>query len=573
MHFQLPSNLQQELLAYDPKLKALVKDNQPKKATKKAKYPLGNIPHLIPHHIIRESTQQEAIDYINSQLAPGRFRLFTKLVDVATPQARTVPIAIIYHFEQCWYAAWLPQAGEDYVYGYGYAFKNTAAASKVVPHSIWNSKEQCTEHQIGRGVQTFTYSETVTKQDIIAGATGADARKWRAMGVASYYQKAREINETINTFETQLMSTIPSWSDSRSIFDRIKCTNIVDALEIGTFFSSVIEDKTKFHLTVNSLIEHAKLLEKKNTALSSYSILIDIEHIITTPAISNKLQAMLNRSTNEYNNPDNTQRKAIKYGYKEFEQTCNSIYFINKIWPDCPLDHYRTYFDQLRTVNLNHLRRSDALITWLRQYMTVASFFNMMSKHVEQAKNDNSRLSPYSDNDYIVYSWFEMNDTFSMIMRVLENGNQLEPPKRWRMPDFHDYVQAEAWKVTNHNESLHQDLFPQPIKVNVGDSDWTFFQPVDTHQLAQWGQAVRNCVGSASRYAEDIKKRKHFIVLCMIDGKPTFTIQLDVSMGVMNVVQIAGVANQRLDDEQREQYSQAFKQALQSREKQLASDS
>jgi len=160
-----------------------------------------------------------------------------------------------------------------------------------------------------------------------------------------------------------------------------------------------------------------------------------------------------------------------------------------------------------------------------------------------------------------------------MIMRVLENGKELEAPKRWRMPDFHDYVQAEAWKVANRKEALYQDLFPQPIKVNVSGSDWTFFQPVDTHQLAQWGQAVRNCVGSSSRYAEDIKKRKHFIVLCMIDGKPTFTIQLDVSMGVMNVVQIAGVANQRLDDEQREQYSQAFKQALQSREKELSSKS
>jgi len=69
------------------------------------------------------------------------------------------------------------------------------------------------------------------------------------------------------------------------------------------------------------------------------------------------------------------------------------------------------------------------------------------------------------------------------------------------------------------------------------------------------------------------ERAKHFIVLCMIDGKPTFTIQLDVSMGVMNVVQIAGVANQRLSVDQHEQYSTAFKEALQSREKQLASDS
>ena len=570
MQFALPSNLQQELLAYDPKLKALAKQQENKKPAKKAKYPLGNIPHLIPEDIVRSSYQQDAIDYINSQLAPGRFRLFTKLVDVATSQARTVPIAVIYHFEQCWYAAWLPQKGEDYVYGYAYAFKNTSATAKAAPRQIWNSKDQCTEHTIGRGAQLFTYSTTVTKQDII---NGNDGRSWRAMGVASYYQKSRDIHEAMISFEQAVMQTVPTWSDSRGIFDRLRCNNIVDALDMPTFFSSVIEDKTKFHLTVNGLIEHCKELERKNKQSTMFSTLVDIANIISTPAICNKLQAMLNRSTNEYNNPDNTRRKDIQYGYKEFEQTCNSIYFINRIWPDCPVDHYRTYFDQLRTVNLNHLRCNEQLITWLRKHMNVSSFFNMMVKHAQQAKQDNRRLSIFGDHDYLVYTWFEMNDTFSMIMRVLDHDKELDAPKRWRMPDFHDYVQAEAWKVTTRKEALHQDLFPQPIKVNVSGSDWTFFQPVDTHQLAQWGQAVRNCVGSAGRYADDIKKRKHFIVLCMIDGKPTFTIQLDVSMGVMNVVQIAGVANQRLSVDQHEQYSTAFKQALQSREAELSSKS
>jgi hypothetical protein len=282
---------------------------------------------------------------------------------------------------------------------------------------------------------------------------------------------------------------------------------------------------------------------------------------------------MLDRSVEQYNNVDNELRKAIKYGYKEFEQTTNSIYFINRVWPDCPLDHYRTYLDELRTVNLNHLRTNDSLITWLREHMPVTSFFNMMSKHVEQAEQENRRLSTFSDHDYVIYAWFEMNDTFSMIMRILDEGKTIDPPKRWRMPDFHDYVQAEAWKITNKKEVLHQDLFPVPVKVDMGDSDWTFLQPMDTHQLAQWGQAVRNCVGSASRYAEDIKKRKHFIVLCMIDGKPTFTIQLDVSMGVMYVIQISGVGNQRLDQPQTEQYANAFKQALQSRENELSSKS
>ena len=570
MHFQLPSNLQQELLAYDPKLKALVKDNQPKKATKKAKYPLGNIPHLIPENVVRSGLQQDAIDRINGELAPGRFHTFTKVVDVATPQARTVPFAIIYHFEQCWYAAWLPQRGEDYLYGYAYAFKNTAAAAKVVPRHIWNSKDKCVEHQIGRGVQIFTYSAMIAKEHIV---NGNDSRNWRAMGIASYYQKAREITAAINAFEQELMSTIPSWSDSRGIFDRLKCNNLIDALEMPAFFIKPVPDKTKYQLTVDNLIETCKSLNNDRSYSCYNTCLTNTEAIITTPYIKKQLQAMLDRSTTEYNNPENKQRKAIKYGFKEFEQTCNSIEFVNRVWPDCPVDYYRTHFNELRTVNLIHLRRSDALIAWLREHMNVSSFFNMMSKYVEQAKTENSRFSPYSDHDYVIYSWYEMNDTFSMIMRILEHGKTLEPPKRWRMPDFHDYIQAEAWKIQYPNEKLHQDLFPEPVKVNVGDSDWTFLQPINTHQLAQWGQAVRNCVGSASQYAENIKKRKHFIVLCMIDGKPTFTIQLDVFMGVMNVKQIAGVANQRLDDDQREQYSQAFKQALQSREKQLSSGS
>lgn len=568
MHFQLPSHLQQELLAYDPQLKALAREQQPKKATKKAKYPLGNIPHLIPETVVRASLQQDAIDRINGELAPRRFNVFVRVADVATPQARTVPFAIIYHFEQCWYAAWLPQRGEDYLYGYAYAFKNTAAAAKVVPSHIWNSKDKCTEHQVGRGVQIFTYSATVTKQDIIAGA---DGRKWRAMGIASYYQKAREINQAINAFEQELMATIPTWNDSRSIFDRLKCTNVLDALEVPVYFTKHVEDKNSFKLTVDSLIELSCKSDGDDIYPYMHSTLTPIKDIITTPWIKKQLQSELDRSTEEWNNPGNQLRKSIKYGYNAFQHICNSIYFINQIWPDCPIDHYRTYYEELRHVNLGNLRHNDEMINWLREHMPVTSLFNILCKFHESETN--GRVSSLSDHDYPIKSFWELNDTFSMIMRVLEDGKTLEPPKRWRMPDFHDYVQAEAWKVTNKNESLHQDLFPVPVKVSMDGSEWTFIQPIDTHQLAQWGQAVRNCVGSASQYAENIKKRKHFIVLCMIDGKPTFTIQLDVSMGVMNVKQIAGVGNQRLDDEQREQYSQAFKQALQSRESELSSKS
>ena len=200
--------------------------------------------------------------------------------------------------------------------------------------------------------------------------------------------------------------------------------------------------------------------------------------------------------------------------------------------------------------------------------MPVASMFTMMRKYLDQQD-----LNRWIDKEvgYSRQSFYELNDTFSMALRILSNDKELAPPKRWRIAEFHDHVQAESWKIQNPKEVLRQDLFPEPIRVDRGDEHWSFFQPVDTHQLAMWGQAVRNCVGSASHYAEDIKKRKHFIVLCMIDGKPMFTIQLVVDMGMMSVKQIAGVANQRLTEEQREAYTEAFHEALRLREKQLES--
>ena len=109
---------------------------------------------------------------------------------------------------------------------------------------------------------------------------------------------------------------------------------------------------------------------------------------------------------------------------------------------------------------------------------------------------------------------------------------------------------------------MPQDLFPAPVKVEHLGSTWTFFQPRDIHQLGQWGQAVRNCVGNASNYREGVKKKTHFIVLAMIDQRPRFTIQAKVSNGVLNVDQIADIGNRRLDDNERASYELTFAKAL-----------
>jgi hypothetical protein len=576
MQFQLPSNLQTELLAYDPTLKVLAKQAK-QTTTKKAKYPLGNIPHLIPHNVVRESDQQAAIDEINQQKAPDRYKVFTTPVDVATPQARLKVIAILYHYEQVWYAAWLPskQQADQYVYGHAYAFKNTSAAAKGTPHHIWNSKDKCIIHDIGRGSQLFTYSMNITRDDIITNdSTGWRSYQWQASNL--HCQKGRNIIDRVtNQFEKSLRENIPTWSDSRGIFDRIRCNNIFDAADMPPLMSKFC-DQTE-GMTVDNLINAAtkfNVNDNNGCVSATYSTINRIVHIISKPAIKKLLQSELDRCTTAYNNPDNAERKPITQGFRTFIQVIDSIDWINNIWPDCPLDHYQTYYNELRYIKLSQIRThsfadaSNEFIEWLRQHMPVASLFTMLRKNLEQI---DMRWTD-SEVGYARTGFHELNDTFSMAIRILGHGKELAPPKRWRINEFHDYVQAESWKIQNPNESLRQDLFPEPIRVTRNGETWSFFQPVDTHQLAMWGQAVRNCVGSASHYADDIKKRKHFIVLCMIDGKPTFTIQLVVDMGLMSVKQISGVANQRLTEEQREAYTEAFRQVLQEREKQLAAN-
>jgi hypothetical protein len=577
MQFQLPSNLQTELLAYDPTLKVLAQKAKPT-TTKKSKYPLGNIPHLIPHNVVREADQQAAIDHINQQKAPDRYRVFTTPVDVATPQARLKVIAILYHYEQVWYAAWLPpkQQADEYVYGHAYAFKNTAAAAKTAPHHIWTSKDKCIEHEGTRGVQIFTYSMNITEEDIKAkDEYGFLSYQWRASNL--YCQKGYQIRDNaVEAFEKSLRENIPTWEDSRGLFDRIRCKNIFDAIELPRQMAEFIDPKHGF--TVDALVAAAEEFNVRATMTSStYCALTSIAHIITKPAIKKLLQANLDQCMTRYNDPDNHHQKPIRQAWSTFLQVINTIDWINNIWPDCPLDYYQTYYNELLSIKLHQVRvrsidaNEDILISWLREHMPVASLFKMMRKHVEE--NDTAdRLHIWTDSDvgYARYSFPHLNDTFSMAIRILKHKGELTPPKRWRINEFHDYVQAESWKIQNPNESLRQDLFPEPIRVTRNGETWSFFQPVDTHQLAMWGQAVRNCVGSASHYADDIKKRKHFIVLCMIDGKPTFTIQLVVDMGLMSVKQIAGVANQRLTEDQREAYTEAFREVLQQREKQLA---
>jgi len=584
MQFRLPTQLQQELLAYDPTLKALAKQQKViNSKTKKATHPLGKPNQLIPTEVLPVSLYNDAIDNINLQAAPDRYQLFTRIVEGAV-----TPYAILYHFEQVWYAAWLPpkHQKDQYIYGYSFAFKDNASAHKMLPHRVRkhlyvDNPNKLSTYQLGR-VQYFTFNKLVTRQDII---DGYDAKNWNIPGAQAYYKKSGNLCQQVKAFEDQLFNTIPMWSDSQSTFARLRAINPASVIftngyhygqECRTFWQQ--HDITKAVISYDllfKLITH--YAHDSGYDGDIYRQLNKMLHIIATPFFKKWIQARCDQVNAMFNDTSNQYLKCIRGPWAQIHVLFNAIAFVYDVWPECPIDYYQTYIVQLLSFKST---RQGTIITqaWLNKHMPVASFFSILEKEYEREIN-NTHTRYYYDSDLQCPRFYYSNwsDTVSMLDTILaHNACATEPltldvPKRWRLMEFHDHVQSVAWKVKNKNESLPQDLFPEPVKLELGSSRWTFFQPVDTHQLAAWGQAVRNCVGSASGYADGVRKKKHFIVLCMIDSKPMFTIQLEVNMGMMSVKQIAGIGNARLTDEERELYTTAFSKALTQRESALAS--
>jgi hypothetical protein len=578
MQFSLPTNLQAELVAYDPQLKALAKTNKTTN-TKKAKYPLGNPNDIIPTDVIAQSLLQDAIDNINGVPAARRFQEFTRIETVIEDNLTTrkpVIKALLYHYEQCWYAVWLPPKGKEseYVYGFSYAYRDNATAWKTIPYLVKELKEQTTYKMYGRS-SFGVYTQLVTTEDIKNGNT---KRNWNPANAARYYRKANDIAEAIQKFEAQLKTTIPTWEDTRGMFDRLQIKCIAQVLFPDKDLKSYLKTDAydKWLPSVDNIINMIKTSTEQDYLLSyNQHLYKNVLHIIDTPFFRKWIQSKCSESIERYQDPHTNKMCLIEQPFNQLVYLFERITYIYSIWPDCPLDYYQNNLDVLMGTDLEINRTSGTKATqWLGKHMPVASFFTMLNKWYEattaEANSSEKHWAYKSTVGLHVYRFRDLSDTLSMLNQVLVH-QELEPPKRWRISEFHDHVQAEAWKIKNPNFSLHQDLFPVPIKVQYQDQQWTFFQPIDTHQLAQWGQAVRNCVGNASSYADGVKKKQHFIVLCMIDNKPQFTVQLKVSMGMMTVDQIAGISNAKLTEEQRESYTQVFGQALQQREKMLVS--
>ena len=590
MQFQLPVNLRQEVIKYDPTLKKLETETT-KTQRKKPAYPLGNVISLglIPEDIVKLSDQQLAIDTMNKASVDSRFHAFHKVTGEV--------FAVIYHMKHFWVAVWMPRKKDDeeYWYGISVAFKDNATARKQFTGKLFHNARYSGHNsalipdishmrsvRVGRTDWCVT-TQFITQEHINDGYTRT---YWFDVDnnhhVKSYGNNTGATHSVLNVFDKQLKTRIPIWEDTRYVWNEWARTTpegntIAYCLRnLRTGFIGTDEEqqqKLGFEHTTNWYIERFT----KSTCFPRVS-----KDLLNSKWFRNKVNMMCTKTSAAFNSadPNNASVKPICQPLAElikFVESANDLY---KLYPDINDDLVKSRYDLLVETEFR-VNQKDLALLWIQNNLSHDSFLNMLAKfHEYKQREAEEETSDYRRNwnmhDWTgLYSffWRDFDDILSMLNQVLTYNNakqdaskQLNPqPKRWRFQEWHDHLMAETWKIQNPNHDLPQKLFPQPISTD----GHTFFQPIDTHQLAHWGRAAHNCVGS-SNYVEGIKKYKFMIVLCMIDGKPRYTVQLKVDNGMMHVSQIADVGNRRLDDHERSCVEDAFKEALQQRESELS---
>jgi hypothetical protein len=596
MQFKVPEALHSVLTQYDSVLKQqakLKKVTDPTKKTTKPKHPHGNVNFLVPADVLSPEELQTTIDHINTQPVEHRHYLFNR-PDTYTGDHASV--CLIYHYESMWLAAWLPPKKDQgkYVYGLSIAYKNNVTTTS----KLWGTYLVTTKTQnnplsiINLGtVQYPKVNRTeylhctvyVTKELIKRIANSSKYvlssghpifSGWKLPNVNSWSKKTCHLYPTIEEFQKELCKTIPN-IESEHPFSLITAKNFGTFIAERTEYSltgNMREWCEKHELTFDTLLEY--ILDQYNNYLPEHIKPIALKHF-NSPAIKAELAkhyALANHWF-ESSTAGSSMKNAdsITNPIEDIFRICQMIIIVTSIWNDVPVDYFRSRLDDFILIrdpqNFFQVNRWQEYkiqrhLQWLADNMQVKTFFNMFDKMVQEHKQEQAELS-YPIKYINVRTWI---DTINMLIRLVDHStaNALpapERPKRWRLMEWHDQLASDHWKIKTPNEVLPQDLFPQPININNNGIKLTFFQPMDIHQLAEWGQAVRNCVGSAG-YADGVKKHKHFIVLGMIDNHPFFTIQLDMHNGYMNVKQIVGLSNARLSDQERSLYEESFKQAL-----------
>ena len=606
MKFNLPDNIQQQVIQYDATAKkqaavmaAIDKANKPKSKAKLNS--CGRPSNMIPSDIVTNRDWEEALDHINlTPVKEGKVRLFTKPVFGGQPQVK----AFVYFYKQLWVAGWLPRKQNDgYFYGLTWAYKDNKTAYKYcaepfipLPNSLGNSLYHGDDGledsdkwmpRVQQGRVAWRRKTIVFDKHLID--EGYTSSYWRCVSdtkhnITNWRSNSIRIHNALREFENQLAQAIPTfkgrWAHRNHMFQRASSSqNTLEYIlsqwgprPCWMYGNDTYQNNVDWNIAkISDRWKQPQHVEIWNAPwfrklLLGYMRKTETAHIQQS-------------QEHEYDLDE------VCKPFAQFEYILKNCKYIRSKWRTCDLNYLHSRLHLLSRVNLSDCL-SDYTDRWLEENLPVESYLNMLQQKFDKLNDD---YGYHKVNDDTVGYWVmyssEFNDTFNMLEQCLthltHHPNSIElklKPKRWRLTDWHDMLMSETWKIRNPNEKLPQKLFPDLIEITAdglyeGENKnvWKIFQPRDTHALALWGQAARNCVGSG--YSKGIKKCEHMIILIMVDNQPKYTIQTRFDQGSMTVSQITKVENGRqkwkIDDEEREHVESILNQALNIRSRQL----
>lgn len=507
LNFTIPKELYKQIGEYD-----LAKPKKFKSVPANVKpiFPKAGIPEqLIPEEIYPKDLLLNAISTLNNTQNDSYLRTITFTHN-------NKEIAITKQSNKYWSAIWFEREGDEVIFNYSIALRDlksykTGSSAKLF-QKLEINEEDFTKVTHNKKAYLY-YHKQVTKQDLID-------RKYNSKHLIFNQYNADPFYET---FKHKLRKVINIWENT-GVFCAYN--------ESLASFLGIWDQRDNFSWvpTFEWVMENKSLPER-------------IKEKFNTPFFRKKICPILQRIIDNYNSSDfNCKDAELKFNYLEVFSWIDTLYgdtlsvdHLQQIWNALNFDSNEyTYF------YLNSSKTSLAS-QWISDNVPISSFINMMSKDFNLIK-----------------------DTVDMIGDIISRKPDLSYDGRWRVQEFHDWIMAEHWKLSNKNKKLPQDLFPNPVKVD----DLTFIQPLNTHFLAQWGKAARNCVGS-STYFNGILKKDHFIILVLEKNSPHLTIQARLEDENLRIVQIKKTCNANLNSAETAFYRQLFAKALEIRSEEL----
>ncbi|ADD95114.1 hypothetical protein [uncultured phage MedDCM-OCT-S04-C348] len=380
MQFQLPVNLRQEVINYDPTLKKL-KTEATKTQRKKPAYPLGNVISLglIPEDIVKLSDQQLAIDNINQSSADSRFHAFK--------QVTGEPLAVIYHTKHFWVAVWMPRkkADEEYWYGISVAFKDNATARKQFTGRLFHNAKHIGHNsalipdishmrsvRVGRTDWCVT-TQFITQEYINDGYT---KNYWFDVDsnhpIQSYRNNTCSAYRALSDFNKQLKTRIPTWEDTRYTWNEWArttpdgntigyCLSNLRAAFIGT--DKEQQQKLCFEHTTNWYIE-------RFTSTKIFSRIS--KDLLQSKWFRNKVNMMCTKTSAAFNSADlnNASVKPICQPLAELIKFVESADHLYRLYPDINDDLVKSRYDLLveTEFRVNH---NDLALLWIQTILVM----------------------------------------------------------------------------------------------------------------------------------------------------------------------------------------------------------